>query len=275
MPGKEITQTDRLNHHYALGNISSSMAGSAVGINTDDPKIKKVKDKVRGAKKLIQKTFKDLQNFKDSKFDGNFFSRRGQFYEPLAIRLCEICMEKTSQPGLTWQNSDYPWLYATPDGIIDEETVLEVKNPYAHVHEEIPPHYMAQMQLQMNCSNRKKAIFVSCCVELDRANIFQVEYSQPFFDWIVSQLKHIHECLMDGFSLNMTLFDLKPPEVKTEIVKKIDSIKSVFPDPISAFPEKSPFFIKNHMLKKRKTPEDEDITVADSEAIRKFLCEEQ
>jgi hypothetical protein len=57
------------------------------------------------------------------------------------------------------------WLGASPDGLIGDDTVLEVKTPFSlrnggefkTLKEQ--PHYYAQVQLEMLCTGRVKAIF--------------------------------------------------------------------------------------------------------------------
>ena len=61
------------------------------------------------------------------------------------------------------------WLAGSPDGLIGEEGLLEVKCPYylyskggnlRGVHKEVPSYYYLQMQLCLECTNRKWCDYV-------------------------------------------------------------------------------------------------------------------
>lgn len=61
----------------------------------------------------------------------------GKTYEPIAVELFEKHFQtKVSKCGL-FVNEDFPNFAATPDGIVDEETLVEVKCPFSSRNEEI------------------------------------------------------------------------------------------------------------------------------------------
>lgn len=61
------------------------------------------------------------------------------------------------------------WLGASPDGLVGEEGLIEIKSTIAHVHldylleKKVPRNYLLQMQLQMAVTGRKYCDFVSYC----------------------------------------------------------------------------------------------------------------
>lgn len=55
-----------------------------------------------------------------------------------------------------------------------EYGILEIKSPYKCVHESIPPHYFAQMILEMKSCNRRNALFVSHLNVLDKKEEIKV-----------------------------------------------------------------------------------------------------
>ena len=56
---------------------------------------------------------------------------------------------------------DNGWLGASPDGLLGDDCVIEVKCPYNQKYFELAdrPDYMAQIQTQMYCTGRPKGIF--------------------------------------------------------------------------------------------------------------------
>ena len=63
----------------------------------------------------------------------------------------------------------YDWFGASPDGIVNDETVLEIKCPFNLRNELLPqfksiesqPHYYAQLQLEMACTGKNKRTFTN------------------------------------------------------------------------------------------------------------------
>lgn len=222
------------------GNITASGAGNNVGINSEDHEVKNIKDPVKRGQKQVLKAFEITRDPSKNTFNGNWFTRRGNFHEPHCIEVFEAALGIKVQHSNMWQSEEYPWLFATPDGLIDEETGLEVKNPYNHVHTEPPPHYMAQMQIQMHCSNRKKTYFMSQCIKEDCARIWMVYYSPSFFNWLIEQLQYVHDAACEtSTKLDLSRFDFRPPFVSYELVKYIPSLTELVGE-IEEFPEPPP-----------------------------------
>lgn len=103
----------------------------------------------------------------------------GLKYEPVAVEQFEsISGLKTSKCG-TFVSLTHPYLCSSPDRIVDDQTVLEVKCPFTAKDQEISHvtvpylkmaadglkldrthNYYYQVQGQMHCSGRKQCIFV-------------------------------------------------------------------------------------------------------------------
>jgi putative phage-type endonuclease len=237
---------DWFNIRKTKGNITASGAGNNVGINSEDHQVKNIKDPVKRGQKQVLTAFRIAREPSENTFNGNWFTRRGNFHEPHCIEVFEAALGIKVQHSNMWQSEEYPWLFATPDGLIDEETGLEVKNPYNHLHTEPPPHYMAQMQIQMHCSNRKKTYFMSQCIKEDCARIWMVYYSPSFFNWLIEQLQYVHDTACDpSEKLDLSRFDFKPPFVPYELVKDIPSLTELVGE-IEEFPEPPPPWLGVH-----------------------------
>lgn len=93
---------------------------------------------------------------------------RGKKLEPLVRKALEKKLSvKTTETGLIL-NSDFPVFGASPDGLITETHVLEIKCPstketfnkyFSQDRTKPAPRYMAQIQLQMFMCNKNEGIF--------------------------------------------------------------------------------------------------------------------
>lgn len=95
-------------------------------------------------------------------FEGNIATQWGTTNEPGAI--IEYEMETGNKVISTGFYEYEDWLGASPDGLVDEDGLIEVKCPFSLRHEEKPVpfktareqmHYWAQMQIQMLVTRRK------------------------------------------------------------------------------------------------------------------------
>lgn len=98
-----------------------------------------------------------------SEFEGNVATEYGKSHEEEAI------LDFTLETGLDVEETGFhkyeDWAGASPDGLIGDDAILEVKCPYEKRNggEFKPaseqPHYGAQMQWEMMCTGRSKAYF--------------------------------------------------------------------------------------------------------------------
>lgn len=96
-------------------------------------------------------------------FTGNEATRHGQAHEPDALAAYE------AQYGvMTYGGGDlilhplYPFLAVTPDGLVNDDGMVECKAPYRGRYTSIAevPYYMPQVQLQLACTGRRWCDFV-------------------------------------------------------------------------------------------------------------------
>jgi putative phage-type endonuclease len=233
--------------------ITASNAGTYVGINGEDRSVNTIKDPIKRGIKQVKMSYELLKDPSKNTFDGNWFTRRGNFYEPVCFKVFEAATGIPVIPCVMWQSTEYDWLFATPDGLIDDDTGLEVKNPWGHMHAEPPPHYMAQIQIQMHCSNRTKQYFMSQCITENCARIWLVYYSPTYMAWLMPQLEYLHDCVVLDLpveKLDMTKFDFKPPYVRYELVTTALSLTDLIGE-IEEFPEPPPDYLQGAINRKR------------------------
>lgn len=96
-------------------------------------------------------------------FTGNIATKHGQRYEPVATMIYEHKnATKVHEYGLI-QHPKISWIGASPDGIMDNGVMLEIKCPFRRKITGIPPHYYwIQMQIQMECCDLDSCDFEEC-----------------------------------------------------------------------------------------------------------------
>jgi len=105
----------------------------------------------------------------ESEFVGNVATVYGTNNEQNAIDDFHMFEDlgKIEEVGFI-KHPEFDWLGASPDGFIGDDTVVEIKCPFSLRNEELPffktaaeqPHYYAQMQIELECSERTKCLFI-------------------------------------------------------------------------------------------------------------------
>ncbi len=133
-----------------IGKITASRIGSVLGLNKHKKRSEVMRDIVRaylGA---------------ESEFNGNEATEHGNNHEEQAILCYELVndIRVVSNPDFV-QHPDYEFLGCTPDGLIGDDGLLEVKCPYyADLYTLADkPEYLAQVYLQLACTRRKYCDF--------------------------------------------------------------------------------------------------------------------
>jgi putative phage-type endonuclease len=110
--------------------------------------------------------------------------QRGNDLEPIARALYEVTHDKSVQQVGFVPHPVLEWAGASPDGLVDEEGVLEIKAPRPHVHLDYletgsaPTQYRPQMAWQCICTGRTWADFVSYCEPMpDDLQLFVVRFT--------------------------------------------------------------------------------------------------
>lgn len=170
----------------------------------------------------------------DSEFSGNTATEYGTKFEPYAQADFEI------ESGLDVVETgfnvhpDQEWIGASPDGLIDEDGVLEIKCPYgkresnefkSYVDQ---PHYYGQMQIEMYCTNRKKCYFYQWAPKGSMIEI--VEYSQLWIDENVPKLKAFYDLFLSEIDNDAHLSSLVQTKESNELASRYTSAKAKLED---------------------------------------------
>jgi putative phage-type endonuclease len=96
-----------------------------------------------------------------SEFKGNDATRHGEKYESVARDLyCEKTGEVAHDLGLV-QHQEIKWLGGSADGVTESGKLLEIKCPMSRkIKNEVPKHYLAQLQILMEVLNLDECDFI-------------------------------------------------------------------------------------------------------------------
>src|SRR5690554_5889555 len=137
------------------GKLTGSNIGAALGLNpwkTPDDLIRQMVREYHGA---------------EPEFVGNAATQYGTAHEPLALLDYEMETGNTVQECGFFVHPEFVLLGASPDGLVGDDIVLEIKVPYGLRNEASPkfkpladqPHYEAQVMIEMACTGRKVCHF--------------------------------------------------------------------------------------------------------------------
>ena len=130
----------------------------------------------------------------EPEFTGNIATQWGTTHEPGAI--VEYEMETGNKVISTGFYEYQNWLGASPDGLVDDDGLIEVKCPFSLRHDEPPVsfkgakdqmHYWAQMQIQMHVTHRKWCDFFQWTPSETRLE--RVIYDKAFINDALIKLK--------------------------------------------------------------------------------------
>ena len=127
----------------------------------------------------------------------------------LAMRwgsLMEICAVATYMkyfPNATyqstgiWQHERCPWLGISPDGLVNNDIVVEIKCPFMNgnpfPYRNIPAQYIGQAQFEMYATKRRKMHFVVWTPKTTK--IYEMEMNDEFIQLVLEELQAFHESL--------------------------------------------------------------------------------
>lgn len=195
------------------GKLTGSNVGAALGLNpwkTPDDLIRQMVREYHGA---------------EPEFTGNVATEYGNLHEPLAV------MEYM---GKTWLHPEetgfhvhpeHDWLGASPDALIEDDGILEVKCPFGLRNKkgdelvfkdaEDQQHYYAQMQVEMACTGRNYAHFYQWSKHGD--SLQTVEFEPEWWDQYFPEMEAFY---------NRYLSELENPEHLEDKQKEINTLKA-------------------------------------------------
>ena len=124
-------------------------------------------------------------------FEGNVATRWGVAHEEEAIAAYTAYTGKTVQQTGLHQHPTIAWLAGSPDGLIGDDGLLEVKCPYYQLskgpHKEVPNGYYLQMQQLLQCCDRVWCDYVCYCGHKGMS-IFRVTRDDSLFEDLMGDM---------------------------------------------------------------------------------------
>jgi len=132
-----------------------------------------------------------------NKFEGNEATEHGNKYENIARDIyCEKFGEVAHEIGL-YPHPVYKWLGGSPDGITESGKLLEIKCPLRRkITDEVPEHYMPQLQLLMEILDLEECDFIQYKPEeitWPNPPEFMVTHVKRSREWFATQLPIMDE----------------------------------------------------------------------------------
>ena len=126
-------------------------------------------------------------------FTGNAATQWGVDNEPHALAALGLETGEFIERCGFIVHPDHPWLGASPDGLINDDTVVEAKCPYNQTIFTLNSRadYMAQMQIQMACAGRQRGLF--CIWTPSGCTSTEVDYDSAWFSGVIGDLKSFHD----------------------------------------------------------------------------------
>jgi len=138
------------------GRVTGSMVGAILGLDPNTSRDEAMRRMVRAYQGL------------PSEFEGNIATSWGTNHETEAREAFEYHQGVQVAPASFVVHPMRSWIGASPDGYISNHALLEIKCPYGLRDKPKPvpfktikeqPHYYAQMQIQMYCTDRISCYF--------------------------------------------------------------------------------------------------------------------
>jgi putative phage-type endonuclease len=218
---RNIEQRSEAWFEQRRGKLTGSNIGAALGVNpwkTPEDLIRQMVRSYHGA---------------ESEFTGNIATEYGTLHEPLATMEYFGKTSNFIEECGFFVHPGYEWLGASPDGLLGENGVIEIKCPFGLRNHKKPefktaeqqPHYYAQMQIEMACTGRKYCDFYQWAKYGD--SLETVEFNHSWFHNALPQLKAFHDRYLSELD-NPEHLEPKQVEINTlatnELIEEYDSI---------------------------------------------------
>lgn len=198
------------------GKLTGSNAGAALGLNpwkTPEDLIRQMVREYHGA---------------EPEFTGNIATNYGQEHEPLAL------MDYLGKTGNHVEecgffvHPEHDWLGASPDGLIGDDGLAEVKCPFGLRNKkgedlvfktaEEQLHYYAQMQIEMACAGREWVDFYQWAKHGD--SLERIGWDHPWWDENFPKLREFYDWYLSEID-NPVHLEPKEKEINTFHAQKL------------------------------------------------------
>lgn len=194
------------------GKLTGSNIGAALGVNPwkkQDDLIRQMAREYHGA---------------ESEFVGNVATEYGTAHEHLALLDYEMRTGVTVTDCGFFVHPEFDWLGASPDGLIGDNGLIEIKCPYGLRNEANPefkslaeqPHYYAQVQIELACTGRQWCDFYQWTPNGEVLEV--IDYDAQWFDENLPALEAFYKRFLSEL-YNFAHLEEKKKEVNTQQAK--------------------------------------------------------
>ena len=179
-------------HAARAGKLTASTFAAAMGI---DPY------------KSRAKLWREIKGL-EPPFEGNAATDWGTENEPIAISEYEVRSGNLVVPSPFVVHPEFPWIGASPDGLVGDGGCIEAKCPYGQqLYGVVPKHYRPQVAGVLEVTNRSWCDFI--CWTPDDTEITRVERGREYWAWACPLLQEFWGYVLD---------DREPPRLKAKPV---------------------------------------------------------
>jgi len=163
-----------------------------------------VAGKPEPAKRRIYRTALICERFTGKREQGftNDAMQRGTDLEPVARSVFEMQRNVTVVEVGFIDHPTVPMSGASPDGLIDDKSIIEIKCPQPSTHldtmmdKKVPTKYIPQIQWQLACTGRELCYFTSYCPEIGNGlelAVFEVPRDDSYINMLETEVERFNK----------------------------------------------------------------------------------
>lgn len=118
--------------------------------------------------------------------------QRGLNLEGAALEFAEREIGVKFSPTVR-KSRNVPYIYASLDGISEDGLAIEVKCPMRGLHDELPPHYLPQVQHQLFCIEAKMMLYMS--FDGVQGKIIEVKRDDAYIEKLIEAERDFWHCV--------------------------------------------------------------------------------
>lgn len=157
-------------------------------------------------------------------FEGNDATRWGTKNEKKGIRAFEMATGLNVRATGLHTHPEHAWLAGSPDGLVGENGIVEVKCPYyfkrgqdSRIHTKVPGHYWMQINALLEITDREWCAYI--CWTPEGVSIFDVFRDSVTFHFLLDYYKSVHQAIEQGEDIIRPL----APAEKKKIANRVDA----------------------------------------------------
>lgn len=155
-------------------------------------------------------------------FKGNVATEHGTNNEMNGIVDYQIMTGNLVEPTGLWIHPHHTWLAGSPDGLVGEEGMVEIKCPFymrkdgGRLHKAVPGHYWLQVNALLEITGRKWCDYV--CWAPEGMCVYRIHADPHSFQFLLPYYSHFYSAVAARADKPPPL----PPAVRAKITERIE-----------------------------------------------------